>query len=427
MLDVVNRLNELLGDELFAKGVYKCLSHERGESYTGASRSEQLNIDRRIIFWGDKLADLFNKHVFCRLPTPHPITPTDFKEVAFAQLGGVAGDDAGEAFVGAYVRFVEHLLFRIPEEGRTSDEFDLGSWSKYEKIGSDSSEVHFTGDLEYIWSPPDGAFQFAVGFREDANDIRGYGMLWGHASEAAMEAAESGFRRLVPWIIRSLKELHWSRTLDHTSAFDRSLYALTPLSVLTDDFGEMFFSESVSSYFAAPEKRTDNMMQRMRNAVHLLVEADAQQNEAVALSLCFAAIEAVICSKKNSKKIGITAELSKNVAALLQPNGVERPEAIKTVTKLYDIRCKALHGDTISDATDATDDTACLTKELSKTRILATAVFGAIVKWKDYHQLYTGDKPKRKGFLDELAAVDDKTPMVGAPENFSRCLPGQNK
>ena len=286
-------------------------------------------------------------------------------------------------------------------------------------------ERHITGDVTAIWLPPDGTFSFTVGFRLDAFDnIRGYGSLLGQASEAAMEAAESEFRRLLPCIIRSVRELDRSPPPKFLTGYaaveDRTLNPRTPWWVLTEGWGERFFSESVSSYFNGPEKKTDNTTQRMRNAVHLLVEADAQQNEAIALSLCFAAIEALL--GKNTT--GIMDELSWKVAGLLQPNSSEREATRKDVKELYSIRCKALHGETISDAPDGT---ARLTKALSNARLLAAAVFGALVEWKDY-QHRMADTTERKEFLDELVgAIDSKQQMVGAPENLSRCLPGQNK
>ncbi len=209
--DVVNRLEKVLRDDgPFAKGLSERLARERGTSYTDDSLSERLDRDRRIIVCDDKLADLFDEHVFCQLRRPHAITPTDLKQVLFAQFGGVRGD----RFVAAHERFVEHLLLRIPVDGHEGERFDLGYWNK------DVDNL----DSEFAWKAADGTFDFYVQFYSQAGtpdrDLQAYGTLWGYASTAAMEQAGREFRRLVPSIIRSLS-LVYSRFPLSNNVFSR--------------------------------------------------------------------------------------------------------------------------------------------------------------------------------------------------------------
>ena len=68
----------------------------------------------------------------------------------------------------------------------------------------------------------------------------------------------------------------------------------------------------IGYYYLKPQKK-DSLDRRLRNAMHLLVEADKQKHPSVTLALSFSAIEALVCSKKD----GIADELSRNVATLL--------------------------------------------------------------------------------------------------------------
>lgn len=147
------------------------------------------------------------------------------------------------------------------------------------------------------------------------------------------------------------------------------------------------------------------MHRKMGNAVRLLVQADDQEDKGIGLSLCFSAIEAIVCEERRS----ITKQLSTNVPALLQPERTKRETAQKRLKKLYKIRCSVLHGGAIDKPPR---DTA---------RLLAAAVLAAAVEWNAFHHR-VGNTSARKTFLEELHDTASGRPMIGVPEEFSRCL-----
>ena len=460
---VVSQLREVLMDTRLGRGLYERLSHERDQgtpeaqaSYADASLYDHLVRDRRIIVSEKRLGDLFDKHVFPRLPRPPAITHTDLEEVAFSQLGGVA---LGETFNAAYGRFVEHLLLRIPEEMEPVGDVDLGHWRKHgdaedegghteDESGHTEDEGGHAEEEEWLWSPSDGPFWFQVAFGKPPGmqtligargldallaeplATKGHGTLFGHASRQAMEEARREFCRLIPSVIRSIK-LIAPLMLPKSTFIPKTpeAFVLAPCSLLTGGFGASFFSQCLSSYFAAPAKKT-SMTQRMRNAVHLLVEADAQQNDTIALALCFSAIEALLCSKTD----GIQDELAKNVTSLLLPEKTQRKVPEGQVKELYKRRSRALHGEAAIDDAPShkareVSSLACFvsTREAvgdaprDKARRLAAAVLGALTIWNGYqHRMgEIGETCERGEFLKHLDDAVRGSPMIGVGDEFS--------
>ncbi|MCA9193603.1 MAG: hypothetical protein KDB03_17645 [Planctomycetales bacterium] len=132
----------------------------------------------------------------------------------------------------------------------------------------------------------------------------------------------------------------------------------------------------------------NELIERLRNATQLLVQADMQTNSAISLSLCFTAIESLICKSRGG---GTSDELARNVAALLEPIAIERPSFIKTVRCLYSIRCDAMHGKSIENCKES----------LQQVRKLAANTYKACFDWSD-HMNRIGEAPTRKGFIEEL-------------------------
>jgi hypothetical protein len=128
-----------------------------------------------------------------------------------------------------------------------------------------------------------------------------------------------------------------------------------------------FISRCLDVYYRPPSKG-DSFQRRLRNALMMLVEADRQTHDAIGLSLCFSALEAMLVDSKSS----IVATLSENLAALLEPVAANRPRAVKVVAELYDTRSRVLHGDSLDF--DKTDDA----------RLLAAAVLKALMEREDF-------------------------------------------
>jgi len=170
-----------------------------------------------------------------------------------------------------------------------------------------------------------------------------------------------------------------------------------------------FFSTQLSSYFLAPVKKTSSIDQRLRNAVHFLVEADNQKSDAIALSLCFSAIEAMVCEKTE----GIVDELSRNVASLLEPDALNRPCAIQAIKRLYNLRSKTLHGAVVHAGESIR----------WQARLLAAAVLKALTEWRR-HVGRLGDAANRADFMSELRALSSTgKEMVGVPGMLGRFIP----
>jgi len=162
-------------------------------------------------------------------------------------------------------------------------------------------------------------------------------------------------------------------------------------------------------YYLRPGKK-DTMERRIRNALCLLMESDRQKNQAVHLALCFAAIEALICDKKD----GIADRLSQNVATLLQPDSNERIAAIKKVKKLYDLRSRVLHG--AKTEIDAGFE--------QQARTLAAGVFMAVLEWRMFVKRMGEQNKHVAEFFDALEeARVSGSRFVGVPEETSSWLP----
>jgi hypothetical protein len=118
--------------------------------------------------------------------------------------------------------------------------------------------------------------------------------------------------------------------------------------------------------FFGPQPKGDSIDARLRNAMLLLMEADRQKHFAIAVSLCFSAMEAMLGRGAGD----IVGTLSKNLAALLEPPNARRLAAIKKVKDLYNVRSKVLHGASL-DHDPRTQDTC---------RLLAAAVLKAYLE-----------------------------------------------
>lgn len=129
-----------------------------------------------------------------------------------------------------------------------------------------------------------------------------------------------------------------------------------------DDTLESIRSGIESFYAAVPKK--DSWAQRTRNALQLLMNADRQTNDALALALSMSAAEALLCSKKD----GIADQLARNAAALLEPDKHYRIAAEKCVKALYDMRSQALHGSSVESTPEFRQ----------QARVLAAAILNAI-------------------------------------------------
>lgn len=102
-----------------------------------------------------------------------------------------------------------------------------------------------------------------------------------------------------------------------------------------------FIRVCLDGYFASPTTKKDSLDRRIRNAITLLVEADAQSNPAIGISLSVTAVEALLGSGKES----ISKTVSERTAILLEPELVNRVAAEDYMKHAYNDRSRALHGE----------------------------------------------------------------------------------
>jgi len=169
----------------------------------------------------------------------------------------------------------------------------------------------------------------------------------GHMSTLACKRLQAEISRILTTAIISalLLELVVSEFWPHVyfSAHPILVGGLTHL--VNEDLLEnkkVLIQKCIDAYYSEPTKK-DSIGRRIQNAVCLLIESDAQSNDAVGLSLSFAAMEALLCEGR----VGITEMLAQNAARLLEPDEPKRKDAIKLVKELYDHRSRILHGEKI--------------------------------------------------------------------------------
>ena len=377
-------------------------------------------IDRNAIVDVKVLRPILDKHVFSQIPFPPPVTYEDLEEEIFRYLGGRVSSElplAAQQLQSALRYMFEFLggRFELYWEDEPEAEFDFGEWIERDRseFGTTDTETRFV-----LWESP--GFELASQELRDKQPKDRFAcdlvLSGSKCTSRAYENVQKLFGDLVPVAYRCVSDL-----LKMVHPEERGSYELTdgeyrtlrpgmlPRGPLLYKFAIPFLKNWISYYFLTPAKKTHNLEQRLRNAVHLMVAADQQRMAAIAMALDFSAIEALLCSRQQ----GIVDELSRNVATLLQPDARSRQETIKAVKKLYDLRSKAMHGEQLTNDSEARD----------QVRLLAAAVFSAILDWQAY-QKRVGDTSGRNDFLNELeSAKTSGSAFIGPNERLAKCLP----
>lgn len=374
-----------------------------GKAFDDASPSERTEFDLYRTFAHNHFASVFQHRLLSRFTVP-PIAAEELATLARQQFSGAATLDE---FKLAIQRFIAH----VSEATYYSTE-DLNLCAKNVEIGTLWKSRH--AEFQELTDSSDPIWYSQHGFWLTLNPIENFlspvtASIWGKLSDGAMSAVYTSVSRVAPSVTKTLLYVYSDPTSsdvlsDIPFEVDGSQVAR---EIALKDKG--LFGILLSHYFLPRAKKTSTFEQRVRNSVHLLVEADAQQNTAIALSLCCSAIEALVCDKKE----GIVDEISRHVAALLEPKSLNRPNAIKGVKNLYDLRSTALHGSALTD-----DESARW-----QTRALAAATLKASIEWHN-HVVRMGDQPKRDDFISELRTITTTgQQMVGISEELSRFLP----
>ena len=161
-----------------------------------------------------------------------------------------------------------------------------------------------------------------------------------------------------------------------------------------------YLKACLSIYYSKHQKK-DNFDGRMRNAMVFLAEADRQDNNAISLSLCCTAMEAMLLRKGEP----VVDKLSARTAALLEPDKRNRSDAIRFVSKRYDARSRVLHGSTYSQSSD----------EKLNARMLAAGIFKAILERNAAIRKHGGE-PNPTEFFAELDDARENAGVILGPE-----------
>lgn len=416
--DVVGRIRNVLIDKKFIKSIAERLqqarrenwSHENPTTYEDADLWERMDCDHRIS-WCDVFAD----SVLSKFPRPLPLTLSDLTDAARMHLSGTT---QGREFSIGYRRFVYEILRQV------------NSWFRHK-----SAEIHiatFSGNSELgdqcvpitLWASKETDFVVYLVVHPTEFEDRVMIRFNGIGTKRAGDAIAKELQHVLPSLVTSLEHLadHYLVESIHASGQSEQLqddaeygFPIAMLGrgisscadTLMSDEALAFFSTCLDAYFFTSKTRQKNALyHRLQNAICLLAEADLQEHGAISLSLCFSAIEALVCTKKE----GIVDELSAHVATLLQPDSGQRSTAIRYIKKMYTIRCKVLHGEDINP------------KGGGSIRTVAAAVVAAVVEW-NVHMQRMSTEADHRNFLDELKeARNSGRRMVGVPDALARCL-----
>lgn len=415
----------LLKRRLFTRESNEDVSKTSADGDEEARDLLEAFVDHETIVTEQTLRPIVRKYILSQLPNPPFITYEDFEEDVFTYLGGKQGRglDAGLRHLAAELKYKCQRFcsqFREPPDV----EFDFGDWTVH-----DRDEQEYPSEKQgYPPEGKDGAAVWASLFQDKGFELKPQWLphkrcsylsncaliLTGNCTPHAFCAAQRQFEILIPWVRKSVRMLLAKLYPEEFGAYElpaglQNPDVQHPRWPLAVRFGIPFLGECLAAYFFEGPKNTDNTEQRLRNAVHLLVEADRQEMPAIGLSLCFSAIEALVCRKSQ----GIVDELSRNVATLLQRNSRDRRQTSRAIVRLYDLRCKAMHGERLANDYPA----------WTGARVLATAVLAAVLEWKKY-QLRVGDSTERRTFLDELENAERSGALfVGPSERLAACLP----
>lgn len=347
-------------------------------------------------------ATVFEDRILKRFPFP-PITKFELWGLARTHLSGM---HTPEEILSSRTRFVAHVAeatnYRSEDIKLTAD-IPIGSF------------LCPNNDCEPIW---ESNYGFHLSFRPQNSLFESVQVnAWAKMSEGACKDLERLLQRVAPSAAITIQLQFADVATSVESEFSPGAHRLIPFDFEEANLVSSFRSKSnvffdfLDAYFAEPSKKSGTFNQRLRNAAHLLVEADSQSSDAIGLALSFSAIEALVCEKSE----GIVDELSRHVATLLEPNALERPESIKVVKQFYSLRSKTLHGDRIDGDLDA--------RWIA--RALASAIFAAAVEWKR-NRLSLGSEIDRGNFISELRdSSSTGQKIAGVPTDLNRFIPTQ--
>lgn len=134
--------------------------------------------------------------------------------------------------------------------------------------------------------------------------------------------------------------------------------------------------------------------QRIRNALELKSHADSVTNQAIALSLCVSALEAILCEERKEKNSG---QLQKRIPALLKADQKLAKDSAGAIRALYKVRNRCLHGQVVLKSHD-----------VSAVRRLFGAVLRGALEWA----VSRGDAPSDADETERMSELESEWKKV---------------
>lgn len=356
--------------------------------------AESYDVGISATFNRSEYEQVFQRFVLDRLAPPLLITLSELSD-AFRQHLLVRDEE----FDAAYPVFRGNILRSLKDEEYSQSwplAYEMARYGHIEDSLADGVEraVWDADDIAVIIG--DSVDPNLAGWHDAASGIPTKVVLvrlFGDGTPTAWEDLIRHFRALLPSAMRSVILLGTDPALFPLLRLREGPTASLRLPIVcpkTDLTGQdSFFRACVHFSFVQPSKK-DSMNRRIRNAIHLLVEADRQESDALGLAMCCTAMEALVCRKEKDSSIKKT--LCENAAVLLAESPEQRPGAVKVIGQLYDKRCDALHGTKLE--TESEDRMNC--------RYLASGLLKAVWERWEYMAKMDSDPESPQAFFTEL-------------------------
>jgi hypothetical protein len=355
------------------------------------------------VFDVDEIRDVFQRRVLDLLAQPAPLSAEELAENARQQLIGVpfepeSNDDALRRAIDRFVELSTGELDNNQDpryQGRA--EFDLGRW-----VVTDEADRDKLIRFDSIWESDDFALDavatpsHAESF-ESGYDCKLIGKLVAFCSQKALVAAEQWISKYAPSIAKTVafcttrqeRGVPLAVTVDDLFDDGDSYIGMppdhpSPISFLADKdhVGNKVFAACLDAVGRRHLQGNDTFTQRLANCVHLLAEADRSDSVPVALTLCFAAIEAMLCVEPDkvktitqlpgNVKTGTTVQITRYIPTILKPSYVGRSEMRREMKSLYVTRCNTIHGKKITGHSLALHDL----------RQIAAGIIRSAIAWR---------------------------------------------
>jgi hypothetical protein len=200
-------------------------------------------------------------------------------------------------------------------------------------------------------------------------------------------------------------------TFDSVCEYDAELAAEDSMWQAQRDADDETVRRCLELWLAPPSK-TNQLRRRLCVAFEIVAQAASSGHVAVKTALCCAAIEALVL--KRGSDVGVTEGFAVNTTALLQPNGADRPAAMKRVKRLYAVRSDLIHGNSASGDT----------KHADEAYRLACGTIRAVMQWMRAHDAIDAPAGDDDAFFEAIGtAARTGAAMSGVSPELADTLP----